>query len=195
MLFVVNKPVLNRPGAPSLASFVQVVPANQLGDQPPKGTITPAGHLTTTARNPVTFQGTATDTDGSVQSYSWVFEEGTPDSSAVPNPVSITFSSPGTYSVSLTAVDDKGVNDPSPPTLRVTVQPTPTPTPAVPQSGSTYHLICKTSGMALDNGGSTSNGTPVKQWTDVTTSNQEWSSLVSATAITIYLPKERVGVG
>ncbi len=106
--------------------------------------------------------------------YSWVFEEGTPASSAVPNPVSITFSSPGVHSVSLTAVDDKGVNDPSPPTLRVTVQATPTPTPAVPQSGSIYHLICKTSGMALDNGGSTSNGTPLKQWTDVTTSNQEW---------------------
>jgi hypothetical protein len=174
MLFVVNKPVLNRPGTPSLASFVQVVPANQLGDQPPKGTITPAGDFTTTAGNPVTFQGTATDTDGSVQSYSWVFEEGTPDSSAVPNPVSITFSSPGAHSVSLTAVDAKGVNDPSPPTLRVTVQATPTPAPTVPQSGSTYHLICKTSAMALDNGGSTSNGTPVKQWTDVTTSNQEW---------------------
>jgi Domain of unknown function (DUF1929)/Ricin-type beta-trefoil lectin domain-like/PKD domain len=195
MLFVVNKPVLNRPGVPSVATFVQVVPANQLGDQPPKGQIiSPSGDVTITAGQSVPggFVGTATDTDGSVQSYSWVFEEGTPDSSAAIQPGgSIVFPNTGTFSVSLTAVDDKGVNDPSPATLRVTVQsgptptPTPTPTPAVPQSGSTYHLICKTSGKALDNRGSTSNGTAVGQWTDGTTPNQEWK-LVTDTTNNVY---------
>jgi hypothetical protein len=182
MLFVVDNPLQNRPGVPSVATFVQVT--NTPGDQGPKGQIiSPSGDVTITAGQSVPggFVGSATPTVGSVQSYSWVFEEGTPDSSAVAQPGgSIVFPNTGTFSVSLTAVDTNGVNDPNPPTRRVTVQsgptptPTPTPTPGVPQSGSTYHLICKTSGMALDNGGSTSNGTPVKQWTDVTTPNQEW---------------------
>lgn len=44
-----------------------------------------------------------------------------------------------------------------------------------PQAGSTYHLICQKSGMALDNAGSTTAGTAVTQWTDNTgNSNQEW---------------------
>jgi hypothetical protein len=121
MLFVLKA------GVPSVATFVQVVPATQLGDQPPKGQIiSPSGDVTITAGQSVPggFVGTATDTDGSVQSYSWVFEEGTPDSSAVPQPGgSIVFPNTGTFSVSLTAVDDKGVNDPNPPTRRVTVKP------------------------------------------------------------------------
>ena len=46
----------------------------------------------------------------------------------------------------------------------------------VPQSGEVYNLICATSGMALDNGGSTSDGAnliqePVKSGD----SNQEWA--------------------
>ena len=44
-----------------------------------------------------------------------------------------------------------------------------------PTNGSTYHLICQTSGMALDNGGSTTAGSVVTQWTDNSgNSNQEW---------------------
>ncbi len=44
-----------------------------------------------------------------------------------------------------------------------------------PQKGVVYHLVCQTSGMALDNGGSTTSGTTVTQWTDNTgNANQEW---------------------
>jgi hypothetical protein len=93
-------------------------------DQPPKGTITaPAGDVTITAGQSINFAGTASDADGSVQTYSWFFPEGTPDSSSVPSPGAIVFPNAGTYVVSLTTVDDKGVNDPSPPTRTVTVQP------------------------------------------------------------------------
>jgi hypothetical protein len=41
--------------------------------------------------------------------------------------------------------------------------------------GGVYHLICVTSGMALDNEGSLTAGTPCRQWASQTTNtNQEW---------------------
>jgi len=44
-----------------------------------------------------------------------------------------------------------------------------------PTNGSTYHLICQTSGKALDNGGSTTVGTTVNQWANQAGNiNQEW---------------------
>jgi hypothetical protein len=114
--------VLNRAGVPSVARFVQV--SQYPTDQPPKGTITaPTGDVTITAGQAVNFAGTASDPDGSVQKYSWFFPEGTPESSSVPSPGAIVFPTAGKYVASLTAVDDKGVNDPSPPTRTVTVQP------------------------------------------------------------------------
>jgi hypothetical protein len=114
--------VLNQMGVPSVARFIQV--SSNRTDEPPKGTITaPTGDVTITAGQAVNFAGTGSDVDGSVQKYSWFFPEGTPDSSSAPNPGAIVFSTPGTYVVSLTVLDDKGVNDPSPPTRRVTVQP------------------------------------------------------------------------
>ncbi len=113
--------VLNQAGVPSVATFVQVSPHPT--DQPPKGTITaPTGDVTIKAGQAVNFAGTGTSADGSV-TYSWYFPEGTPDSSGAPSPGAIVFPNAGTYVVSLTTVDNKGVNDPSPPTLRITVQP------------------------------------------------------------------------
>jgi hypothetical protein len=114
--------VLNRAGVPSVARFVQV--SQNPTDQPPKGTITaPTGDVTITAGQAVNFAGTASDADGSVQKYSWFFPEGTPESSSVPSPGAIVFPTAGTYVASLTVLDDKLVNDPSPPTRTVTVQP------------------------------------------------------------------------
>jgi hypothetical protein len=115
--------VLNQAGVPSVAKFVQV--SNYPTDQPPKGTITaPAGDLTIQAGQAINFAGSASDADGSVNTSSWFFSEGTPDSSTVLNPPrAIVFPETGTYVASLTTVDDKGVNDPSPPTRTLTVQP------------------------------------------------------------------------
>jgi galactose oxidase-like protein/PKD domain-containing protein len=113
---------LNQTGVPSVARFVQV--SQNPTDQPPKGTITaPAGDVTINAGQAVKFAGAASDADGSVQKYSWFFPEGTPESSTAPSPGTIVFPNAGTYVASLTAVDDKGVNDPSPPTRTITVQP------------------------------------------------------------------------
>jgi len=114
--------VLNRMGVPSIAKFVQVL--QNPADQPPKGTITsPAGAVSIKAGQAVTFAGTGSDADGSVQRYSWFFPEGTPESSLTPIAGQIVFPNLGTYTISLTTVDDKGLNDPSPPTRTVTVHP------------------------------------------------------------------------
>jgi len=117
MLFLVN-----RAGTPSVARVVQL--AAVPGNQPPDGTITaPAGDVTIKAGQSVTFAGDATDADGAVTRMSWVFPGGTPGTSTARVPGAVTFAAPGTYIVSLTAVDDRGENDPSPPSRTITVEP------------------------------------------------------------------------
>jgi hypothetical protein len=114
--------ILNSAGVPSMASFVQVI--NNPTDQPPKGTITaPTGGMTITAGQSVNFGATAYDLDGSVSGYSWYFPAGIPTTSTVLNPGVVTFPTAGTSVGSLTVVDNLGINDPSPPTQTITVQP------------------------------------------------------------------------
>jgi len=49
------------------------------------------------------------------------------------------------------------------------------PAPAQPVSGAVYTLVCKTSGLALDNEGSTSAGNGMWQWTaQSSNTNQQW---------------------
>lgn len=116
--------VLNNAGTPSVAKFIQVL-ANST-DAPPQGVITsPAADQTINAGRSITFAGNATDSDGTVASTQWIFPGGTPSQSDGLNPGGVTFSNPGTYVVSLTAVDDVGLNDPSPPTRTITVLPPP----------------------------------------------------------------------
>ncbi|HEY3662361.1 MAG TPA: galactose oxidase-like domain-containing protein [Chthoniobacterales bacterium] len=113
--------VINQAGVPSLAKFLHLSPYPN--DLPPKGSISsPATDVSISPGQSVNFAGSATDPDGTVTSYSWVFPDGTPASSSVPTPGLVTFSDVGTYVCSLTARDEFGVNDPSPPTRTVTVQ-------------------------------------------------------------------------
>ena len=79
--------------------------------------------MTVQAGQAVKFGGTASDTDGSVSTDSWFFPAGKPTTSLVLDPGAIAFSSAGTFTASLTAVDNAGVNDPSPPIRTITVQP------------------------------------------------------------------------
>ena len=115
MLFLVNQA-----GVPSVAQFVHLT--STPADLPPKGTITsPASDVVIAPGESVNFAGSATDTDGSVSTYKWVFPSGTPDSSTSAAPGLVSFTEVGTHVVSMTALDDQGVNDPSPPTRTVTV--------------------------------------------------------------------------
>lgn len=113
--------LLNQAGVPSVAKFVHLTATpNNL---PPKGTISsPAADMVIAPGQSVSFAGSATDPDGTVASYRWIFPDGTPDSSSVASPGSVTFSKVGTHVVSLTALDNLGSNDPSPPTRSITVQ-------------------------------------------------------------------------
>jgi hypothetical protein len=117
MLFIVNKA-----GTPSIARFVQL--SSNPNDQPPKAVITnPASDVTIRVGDTVTFSGTASDPDGTVASTQWIFPGATPNQSNSLNPGAVTFTTPGDAVVTLTAVDNLGVNDPSPPTRTIHVSP------------------------------------------------------------------------
>jgi hypothetical protein len=116
MLFLINQA-----GVPSLAKFLHLTGTPT--DLPPKGTITsPAGDLTISPGQSVSFAGSATDPDGTVSTYSWIFPDGIPEASSLQSPGLVSFTEVGTHVVSLTSIDAFGVNDPSPPTRTITVQ-------------------------------------------------------------------------
>ncbi|HZR28153.1 MAG TPA: galactose oxidase-like domain-containing protein [Terriglobales bacterium] len=128
--------LLNQAGTPSIARFVQL--SSNPTDQPPKAVITnPASDITIRLGDTVTFSGTASDPDGTVVSTQWIFPGAKPNDSNVLNPGPVTFNTAGDSVVTLTAVDDLGVNDPNPPTRTIHVSPNFGFTLTfVPQSGS-----------------------------------------------------------
>jgi galactose oxidase-like protein/PKD domain-containing protein len=118
MLFLVNAR-----GVPSVAKFIQLSPSPT--NTPPKATIvSPPGDAVVDAGVPIGFAGSANDPDGAVTAYSWVFPGGSPGTSTAQAPGTVTFSTAGTYVVSLTVTDNAGANDPSPPTRTITIKPT-----------------------------------------------------------------------
>ena len=117
MLFLINQA-----GVPSTAKFVHLTSVPK--DRPPEGEITsPAQDLTIGVGQSVDFAGRAKDRDGVVTGYSWIFPGGTPSKSSVRSPGLVRFKELGTYVVSMTAFDDDGANDPSPPTRTIVVEP------------------------------------------------------------------------
>ncbi len=117
MLFLVNQS-----GVPSIAQFVHLSATSR--NRPPHGTIaSPARDVVIHPGESVDFAGSATDPDGTVTGYSWVFPRGTPSGSTMQTPGAVRFDEPGIYVGSMTVMDDLGVNDPSPPTRRVVVKP------------------------------------------------------------------------
>jgi len=128
--------LLNGSGVPSIAQFIQVSATPT--DTPPKGTITsPAGNVVIEPGQSVVFAGSGVASSGSIASYSWSLRGGTPNSNAAASPGSVEYSTPGTYTASLTVVDSAGNWDPSPPTRTIQVrQLAPIISSVVPNSGS-----------------------------------------------------------
>ena len=90
-------------------------------NQPPNGIITsPAGDETIMAGEPVMFAGMADDPDGDSVTVLWDFGDG--GSSTEMSPGNHTYADPGTYTVTFTATDDKGLSDPSPDTRTIMVE-------------------------------------------------------------------------
>ena len=99
---------------------VSPVPPNR----PPVGTITmPASNITTTVGQSVQFTGTATDPDGDAVTVLWNFGDGT--TSTLLAPGSHTYTTTGTFTVTLTAKDAKGMTALTPATRTITVQAAP----------------------------------------------------------------------
>lgn len=93
-------------------------PANQ--NRPPSGAITsPSGAVTIGAGESVQFAGTATDPDGDDVTVLWDFDDGVTSTLLEPSPH--VYSDVGTYTASLTATDEFGLSDPTPPTVTLTV--------------------------------------------------------------------------
>jgi galactose oxidase-like protein/PKD domain-containing protein len=109
--------LLDSAGVPSRASFIQLTPYSTSA---PSGIIgSPASDVTIAAGATVSF-----GTSSAAAKYSWVFPGGSPATSTAQNPGNVTFSTPGTYQVSLTLIDSSGNSDPNPPTRQITVNPT-----------------------------------------------------------------------
>jgi len=120
--------ILSKEGVTSIASFLQV--STNPTDVPPKGTITTPtqqdnasnpSDVTIQAGQSVNFTGSATSSDSTIAKTYWYFPSGVPNSSTAASPGAIVFPTTGAYVASLTAVDNLGVNDPSPPLRMVTV--------------------------------------------------------------------------
>jgi hypothetical protein len=112
--------LLNSAGVPSVAQFLRL--SSTPSDSGPTGTITsPSANMGISPGQSVSFAGSATDSNGTVTNYSWVFPGGSPSTSTSATPGSVSFASAGQYVVSMTATDNNGVSDPSPPTRTITV--------------------------------------------------------------------------
>jgi PKD repeat protein len=137
MLFLID-----RAGVPSKAQFIQL---STHGSTPPSGSITtPSTNVTISAGGSVIFGTTST-----VAQYSWVFPGGSPTTSVAQNPGAVTFSTPGSYVVSLTVIDATGNSDPSPPTRTIKVLPgapdfyihvTPNSQAVIPGGNTTFNV-------------------------------------------------------
>ena len=98
--------ILNSAGVPSVARFVHLsVSPNQ---PPTAAIISPAGAVAINPGGSVLFSGSGSDPDGSVASYAWTFPGGSPASSTLATPGSISYAAPGSFVASLVVTDDEG---------------------------------------------------------------------------------------
>ena len=103
-----------------------------------------AAFTQTCAVNICDFDGSAsTDSDGSINNYSWDFGDGTVATGSTPQHI---FQSGGTYTVSLTVTDDRVGTDTI--THEVTVEDPPNVGPTAVVSGSCVELDCQLDGGA-----------------------------------------------
>jgi PKD repeat protein len=111
-----------------IASIDVVVEAPASNQSPTASISSPSSDVSVYAGDAVSFQGSASDPDGSVVTHLWDFGDGA--TAAVQNPGSHVFSTVGTYEVRYTVTDDDGAA--SAPALRTVTVRTPAPPPPGP---------------------------------------------------------------
>ncbi|WP_279343071.1 PKD domain-containing protein [Geothrix paludis] len=114
---------------------------------PVVGITSPAGNVTITAGGSVSFQGSATISDGSALTYSWSFGDG--GTAAVLGPVSHTYASAGTYTATFTATSNQGKSASASRTITVTPA-----SYAITASAGTGGTISPTGTVTVASGGS-----------------------------------------
>lgn len=124
--FTVSLTVTDAKGLADPTPATRTVTVTAAANQAPNGTITtPAANLTVTQGTTVAFAASGADPDNNTPlTYSWNFGGGATNST-LQNP-SVVFATPGTFTVSLTVTDAKGLADPTPATRTVTVTPSTT---------------------------------------------------------------------
>ena len=79
------------------------------GNQHPSCNIdNPVGDITIQAGDSVNYAGTASDSDGTIASYAWIFDGGSPASSNIEDPGAITYNTAGIFTTTFSATDDAG---------------------------------------------------------------------------------------
>ena len=151
------------PNPPTRTITVQGATTNQ----PPAGLITaPAGNVTITAGQPVSFSGTVSDPNGDPVTVLWVFGDGA--TSTLLAPGNHIYTTAGTYTVRLTATDSQGLADPNPPTRTITVQPVAVNLPPVATITTPAANVTIAAGQSVSFAGTATdpNGDPVTvAWT------------------------------
>lgn len=92
--------------------------AGPVAPTPVVGITSPAGNVTITAGGSVSFQGSATISDGSAMTYGWSFGDG--GTAAVPGPISHTYTTAGTYTATFTATSNQDKSASATRTITVT---------------------------------------------------------------------------
>ena len=120
------------PTPPTRTITVQAAVVNQ----PPVAVITlPAANVAISTGQSVSFAGTASDPNGDAVTVLWTFGDGATSTALMPG--NHTYGAAGTYTVTLTATDAKGLKDPNPPTRTITVATTGGGAPTLTQLQST----------------------------------------------------------
>jgi len=134
--------LLNSAGVPSVARFVRLTTGAPVNQAPSATISSPSSNVTINPGGSISFDGSGSDQDGSIASYAWSFTGGSPASSNQTTPVSVTYSTPGSYVASLTVTDNAGAAS-APATRTVTVanfslSATPASSSVLPGAGTTY---------------------------------------------------------
>jgi hypothetical protein len=108
---------LHQPAVPVPASLTVKPEVNH----PPQSAITsPVGDATVTLGMSVSFTGTASDPDGDATTVVWDFGDGVTSTQLTPD--AHLYATAGTYTVTFTVKDSKGVADPNLPSRKITVR-------------------------------------------------------------------------